>query len=177
MGNARGVGVHREAQAALERAFVLHTLEIRERYRAGDASMFLPNHLMVPWHAYMLCTHVLANTRESLGAASWNALLAVKPPAKEEAKEEDSNGEDDLRGVRVEGDGRTGGNGGGSAAETKATDTADTARSTRPTPPPELVWGGRSAATTTTREPPLGSGNGGALDFNGASDPGCRSDA
>lgn len=166
-----------EAQAALERAFVLHTLEIRERYRAGDASMFLPNHLMVPWHAYMLCTHVLANTVESLGAASWNALLAVKPPAKEEEKEEDSNGEDDLRGVRVEGDGRTGGNGGGSAAETKATDTADTARSTRPTPPPNSFGAGDSAATTTTREPPLGSGNGGALDFNGASDPGCRSDA
>lgn len=196
-----------KAQAALERAFVLHTLEIRERYRAGDASMFLPNHLMVPWHAYMLCTHVLANTVESLGAASWNALLAVKPPAKDEEEEdeeekkeeEDPNGgirEDDLCGVCVEGDGSEGGNGGGSAAATKTTDEADakvsaTAQSTGPKPPPTSSGAGESSAMTPTREPLLGGGGaagekgkrrrgkgkGGALDFDGASDPGSRSDA
>jgi hypothetical protein len=47
------------AQASLERAFILHTLEIRRRFQSGDQTMFLPNHLMVPWHAYVQCTQVL----------------------------------------------------------------------------------------------------------------------
>ena len=66
-----------KAQSRLERAFILHTLAMRERYRAGETEMFLPNNLMVPWHAYVACTGILAATVESLGAASWDALLAV----------------------------------------------------------------------------------------------------
>ena len=42
--------------------------------------MFLPNHLMVPWHAFMSCTAVLALNVDNLSQASWEALLAVKPP-------------------------------------------------------------------------------------------------
>ena len=41
------------AQADLERAFVTHTLEIRERFRSGEEDYFLPNHLMVPWPAFV----------------------------------------------------------------------------------------------------------------------------
>ena len=99
----------------------------------------------------------------------------MKPPAKEEEKEEDSNGEDDLRGVRRATGGR-GGNGGGSAAETKATDTADTARSTLDAAS-ELVRGGRFGGDDDHPRTSAREGNGGAPDFNGASDPGCRSDA
>ena len=68
------------AQASLHRAFILHTLEIRVRYQAGEEDMFLPNHLMVPWHAFMSCTAVLALNVDNLSQASWEALLAVKPP-------------------------------------------------------------------------------------------------
>ena len=94
------------AQASLERAFILHTLEIRKRFQSGESSMFLPNHLMVPWHAYILCTHVLAGHVDSLGAASMEALLAVKPPLKSS-----DDAEEDARG-RGGGGGEFGGGGG-----------------------------------------------------------------
>ena len=67
------------AQASLERAFVLSTLQLRLRFQAGDASMFLPNHLMVPWHAYVLCTRMLTAHVESLTSSALEALLAVRP--------------------------------------------------------------------------------------------------
>ena len=76
------------AQSRLERAFILHTLAMRERFRAGETEMFLPNALMVPWHAYVACTGILAATVTSLGAASWDALLAVA-----EMDEDDGEGE------------------------------------------------------------------------------------
>ena len=120
-----------KAQADLERAFVTHTLEIRERFRSGEEDYFLPNHLMVPWHAFVLCTKALASGVENLGAASWDALLAVGDPSKDEAEDaargekdegggggEDAFDDDFLRGVRVDGggggddDGRGGGGGG-----------------------------------------------------------------
>jgi hypothetical protein len=76
------------AQASLDRAFILHTLEIRVRFQAGEDDMFLPNHLMVPWHAYMSCTAVLANNVDNLSQASWEALLAVKPPVGDVTEED-----------------------------------------------------------------------------------------
>jgi hypothetical protein len=82
------------AQSRLERAFILHTLAMRERFRAGETEMFLPNALMVPWHAYVACTGILAATVESLGAASWDALLAAaETEEKAEAGEEALSGE------------------------------------------------------------------------------------
>ena len=117
-----------KAQADLERAFVTHTLEIRERFRGGEEDYFLPNHLMVPWHAFVLCTKALASGVENLGAASWDALLAVGDPSKDEAEDaaqgekdegggggEDAFDDDFLRGVRVDGGGGgdDGGGGGG----------------------------------------------------------------
>jgi pimeloyl-ACP methyl ester carboxylesterase len=76
------------AQASLDRAFILHTLEIRVRFQAGEDDMFLPNHLMVPWHAYMSCTAVLASNVDNLSQASWEALLAVKPPVGDVTEED-----------------------------------------------------------------------------------------
>lgn len=85
------------AQSRLERAFILHTLAMRERFRAGETEMFLPNALMVPWHAYVACTGILAATVESLGAASWDALLAAaETEEKAEAGEEALSGEADF---------------------------------------------------------------------------------
>ena len=104
------------AQASLERAFILHTLEIRKRFQSGESSMFLPNHLMVPWHAYILCTHVLAGHVDSLGAASMEALLAVKPHLKSS-----DDAEEDARG---RGGGGGGGGAGDGAAGTGKTSTA-----------------------------------------------------
>ena len=78
------------AQSRLERAFILHTLAMRERFRAGETEMFLPNSLMVPWHAYVACTGILAATVESLGAASWDALLAVAEMDESEASEKEA---------------------------------------------------------------------------------------
>ena len=69
-------------------AFILHTLEIRVRFQAGEDDMFLPNHLMVPWHAYMSCTAVLASNVDNLSQASWEALLAVKPPVGDVTEED-----------------------------------------------------------------------------------------
>ena len=67
---------------------------MRERFRAGETEMFLPNALMVPWHAYVACTGILAATVESLGAASWDALLAAaETEEKAEAGEEALSGE------------------------------------------------------------------------------------
>ena len=98
------------AQSRLERAFILHTLAIRERFRAGETEMFLPNSLMVPWHAYVACTGILAATVASLGAASWDALLAVAEMDDSEANEGDEADADEpphpfvarLREVHVE---------------------------------------------------------------------------
>jgi bacterioferritin-associated ferredoxin len=101
------------AQASLERAFILHTLTIRQRYQAGDPSMFLPNHLMVPWHAYMLCTQVLAAHVDSLGAASMEALLAIAPPCVESAEAAARKSVDAGSRAGASLDGRTGGGAGG----------------------------------------------------------------
>ena len=123
-----------KCQSKLERAFILHTLQLRESFRAGDSSNFLPNHLMVPWHAYMACTGILANAVESIGAASWDALLAVakgeehghdetrdnslhdttstpnavsrRASQVQKREQYESEGSDELMGVRVQVDGR-----------------------------------------------------------------------
>ena len=92
------------AQSRLERAFILHTLAMRERFRAGETEMFLPNALMVPWHAYVACTGILAATVESLGAASWDALLAAaETEEKAEAGEEALSGEADFSHTKKKG--------------------------------------------------------------------------
>jgi hypothetical protein len=89
---------------------------------------------MVPWHAYMACTGILANAVESLGAASWDALLAVakgeehghdetrdnslhdttstpnavsrRASQVQKREQYESEGSDELMGVRVQVDGR-----------------------------------------------------------------------
>ena len=77
-----------------------------------------------------LCTKALASGVENLGAASWDALLAVGDPSKDEAEDaargekdegggggEDAFDDDFLRGVRVEGGGGGDDDGGGGGGE------------------------------------------------------------